>query len=409
MNKFTKKLYYKFFDLFQISQFKQDKLVSDKAKMMMTLIKKNEENQLQLLNLDKAISLGFTESNYLFLKEFQETNDIRFISNYVSSVPEWIRNIVLPGFFSEINLGKIFSTQKIKTFEQLYSYFGSIDFRNEKGKDVSELYQHLVLQSQWNDFPLKYADSFQDKDHLKKHFQNARILGNFHNHTTSSDGKLSLEELITLAIEEDREYIGISDHSKSCHGGLTKEKLFEQLADIDRLNKQNSIKILKSIECEILPNGNLDIDGEGLQLLDYVIIAIHTHSNMTQKEMEKRIIRAIENPFSNILAHPSARIYKKKPAIFVDIKKIIDACIQNEVVIEINGDSSRLDLDPKYINYALEKGAYFSLDSDTHSRNGFKNVNNAIQMAMDYNIPKEKIINCLNYEEIKYFFNSISK
>ena len=400
MNKFNKKLYYKFFDLFQISQFKQDKLVSDKAKMMMTLIKNNTDKQLDCITQEIALSIGFTRDNYVLLKEFQETHDITFISNYVSSIPEWIRNIVLPGFFSDINLGEIFSTQKINTSEQLYDFFGSSEFMKENGKEVSQLYQHLVLQSRWEDFPIEYSCSFADTDPLKKQLSNSRILGNFHNHSTYSDGKLTIEELINLAKEEGREYIGISDHSKSCFGGVSEENLIEQLREIDQLKNKNSIKILKSIECEILTNGELDLENEYLKLLDYVIIAIHTNTIMTKPEMEKRIIRAIENPHTRIFAHPCARIYKKKPSIFADIKKIIDACIQNGVAIEINGDPSRIDLDPRFIEYALERGAMFTLDSDTHDRLGFKNINNAIQIAENLNIPSERCLNCYPFKDL---------
>lgn len=123
--------------------------------------------------------------------------------------------------------------------------------------------------------------------------------------------------------------------------------------------------------------------------------------------MESRLIKAIENPLTKILAHPSARIYKKKPPVNVDMHKIIDACIQNNIVIEINGDPSRLDLDPKYIGYALDKGAYFSVDSDTHSLNGFFNINNSILIARELNIPPERCINTFTSSELDEFFDSL--
>lgn len=400
MNKFNKKLYYKFFDLFQISQFKQDKLVSDKAKMMMTLIKNNADKQLDCITQEIALSIGFTRDNYVLLKEFQETHDITFISNYVSSIPEWIRNIVLPGFFSDINLGEIFSTLEINTSEQLYEYFGNEEFIKENGKEVSQLYQHLVLKSRWEDFPLMYASSHEENENIVTHQQNPPIVGNFHNHTTYSDGELPLEDLVDLALNNGREYIGISEHSKSCYGGISEDELMAQCDVIDAINIQQKIRVLKSIECEILSNGQLDLANEYLKLLDYVIIGIHTHSIMTKPEMERRMIKAIENPYSKILAHPSARIYKKKPPILVDMYKIIDACVQNGVTLEINGDPARLDLDPKYINYALDQGAFFTVDSDTHSVNGFKNINNAIRIVHELHLPIDRCLNFLKYEQI---------
>ena len=125
---------------------------------------------------------------------------------------------------------------------------------------------------------------------------------------------------------------------------------------------------------------------------------------MMKKEAEHRLITAIENEYTSILAHPSSRILNKKVELFVDMYKIIDACIANNVIIEINGDPSRLDLDPKYIKYALEKGAIFSLDADTHTSNGFKNINNAIQMALDSNIPSDRIINTFDLVKLKDTF-----
>lgn len=237
-------------------------------------------------------------------------------------------------------------------------------------------------------------------------FRGSKIRGNFHNHTTFSDGTLSLEELISLAILHHREYIGISDHSKKVNG-VDEHSLEIQHQIIDKIRSTQNIHILKSIECEILDDGNLDLSPYCLEKLDYVIAAVHSNAQQPRKLMESRLIKAIENPLTKILAHPSARIYKKKPPVNVDMHKIIDACIQNNIVIEINGDPSRLDLDPKDIGYALDKGAYFSLDSDTHSLNGFFNINNSILIARELNIPPERCINTFTSSELDEFFDSL--
>ena len=169
-------------------------------------------------------------------------------------------------------------------------------------------------------------------------------------------------------------------------------------------SSKSSIKIFRSVECEILIDGDLDLDESCLQSCDYVIAAVHCDMFMTKSAAMRRLLRVIENPHTNILAHPSGRMYKKKPELFIDMYQIIDACIANHVVIEINGSPERLDLDPKYVRYALERGAFFSLDSDTHAKSDFYNINNAIRIAEDYHIPPERIINTFSEEEIHQFW-----
>lgn len=356
MNKFNKKLYYKFFDLYQYSTFLQDEVIVNIASQFMRIIKENEDLDFVNISNNKAVELGLSEGLYEYLYEFQQRRNISFITDYCNRIPEWLKDIILPGYFSGINLGEIFAVNNIQTPGQLCSYFDSKDFIDKYGKEQSDLYKHYVHKSNWNNFPVKYAHTYNGNDILLNRLKHSRIYGNFHNHTTYSDGNLSLKQLIKLA-NEDRDYVGVSDHSKYCHTGIDEEKLFSQIEEIDKLNQMIPINILKSIECEILPNGDLDLTDDCLSCLDYVIIAIHTHSDMNKSEMMMRLLKAIENPYSKILAHPSARIYRKKPEIFIDMYKIIDACIRNNVVIEINGDPSRLDIDPKYIQYALEKGA----------------------------------------------------
>lgn len=196
-----------------------------------------------------------------------------------------------------------------------------------------------------------------------------------------------------------RNFIGISDHNKKLNG-ITEESIDIQHTEIERINKKVNITILKSIECEILKDGSLDFERNELQKFDYVIAAVHRDTNMTKNEATNRLIKAIENDYTTILAHPSSRIYNRNVGLYLDMKKIIDACVDNNVIIEINGDPDRLDLDPSYINYALKRGGLFSVDSDTHSQNGFININNAIHIAYDNNIPSEKIINTWSLQEL---------
>lgn len=405
MNRFRKKLYYKYYDLLQLSSFKGDFAVEQYANQILNWFKSNSQvdfNHICGCDIPAPIpSQRFLEE----LNEFKKIGTISYIENYLKSVDAWMLNIVLPGYFDNKQLNAIILDNKIDSPHELISYFRSDAFINKEGIDKSNLYAHIVSSLQWSDFPYVYAIKHSLNDKLLSNLNGCKLNGNFHNHTLYSDGTCSIRDIITLAENHYKDFVGISDHSKRMKG-VDENLLQNQLKEIDSLQSESDVAILKSIECEILKDGTLDLSPNVLQQLDYVIIAIHTDICMAEKDMERRLIRAIENPLSNILAHPSARIYGKKPPILVNMNKIIDACASNNVAIEINGDPSRLDLSPRLIDYALKKGAMFTLDSDTHKPEGYWNINNAIQIASDYHIPPEGCLNTFNHEKILNYFSS---
>jgi DNA polymerase (family 10) len=271
------------------------------------------------------------------------------------------------------------------------------------GSEQAELYNYFVRNSDNSSFPKEYLN--RSYSGLLSEVDGKYLYGNFHNHSTFSDGKLSINELRILAKSHGKSFIGISDHTKRVNG-IDEDAVIKQHLEIDYLNNSDSsCRILKGVECEILPNGTLDFSRSVLETFDYVIIAAHRDTNMIKSVATNRLIAAIENPAANILAHPSARLYGKNVGLHLDMHKVIDACVANRVVIEINGDTDRLDLDPKYIDYALNRGAIFSLDSDTHSREGYLNINNSISIANDYHIPSSSIINTYLDFDFTHFKN----
>ena len=404
MIRFNKKLYYKYFDLYRLSSFLKDTIEVNRSQTVMKIIKEadkigidlSDQNELCLINIDKL-----TKDEIIL---FKETNSIPLIERYYSKVEDWIKYIILPDFFDIDFLSDIFSSKNIRTREELISYFSSKTYKELFGIENAELYSHYVEQSDWCSFPIKYARKYTEQDSLNKKYKGISIKGNFHNHTIYSDGIYSIKELMDIAISNNYEYIGISDHTQVM-SGISDESISEQHDKIDSLNKCSTCRILKSAECEILNNGDLDLNNDSLSKLDYTIIAIHKQINQVKRIAEQRLIKAIENPYSNILAHPSGRLYKRKVGMCVDMYKIIDACIANGVAVEINGDPDRLDLDPKYINYALNKGAMFTLDSDTHLANSIYNINNATKIAYDYHISAERCLNTMGLSELKTFFS----
>ena len=400
----NKKLYYKYFDLMRVSQFLNDKEQFLRASIIISIIQSNFETEILALPRHGLKEIGFDDITIKELDEYRETGDIQSINKTVNRLERWIQLIVLPDFLNIDLITNVFREEGITSKRQLIDYFKSQKSIERLGKDSSELYAFFVENMDGCFFPHQYRKKYSIKDMILSKVSGNKIWGNFHNHTQYSDGKCTIPELKNLAKSCERTYIGISDHTKRVKG-VNEEEIIQQHQEIEKLNKLNAnVTVLKSLECEILPDGKLDISDDYLKKCDYVIAAVHSDMRMTKPDATKRVIKAVENIHTNILAHPSSRIYLKNVGLYLDMIKIIDACIANNVTIEINGDADRLDLDPKYIGYALNKGAYFTVDSDTHSFEGFRNINNAIRIAEDNHIPSERILNTYKKEELECLF-----
>lgn len=203
------------------------------------------------------------------------------------------------------------------------------------------------------------------------------IKGIIHNHSNWSDGATTIEEMAMAVINKGFEYLVISDHSKTAAyaNGLSEEKILQQHAYIDSLNKKlTPFKIFKSIESDILNDGSLDYADDVLNSFDLVIASIHSNLFMKEEKAMARLMKAIENPYTTILAHPTGRLLLSRNGYPINHKLIIDACIKNNVVIEINANPRRLDLDWRWIDYAVNKGAVLSINPDAHSIEGLNDI-----------------------------------
>jgi DNA polymerase (family 10) len=210
------------------------------------------------------------------------------------------------------------------------------------------------------------------------------IKGIIHCHSNWSDGSNTLEELAHACIEQNYEYLVISDHSKSAFyaQGLSEEKIKAQHQLVDELNaKLGPFKIFKSIESDILNDGNLDYSNQVLSTFDLVITSIHSNLRMTEEKSMTRLMKAIENPHTTILGHMTGRLLLSRKGYPVDHKKIIDACAMHKVVIEINAHPRRLDMDWRWLEYALSKNVLISIDPDAHSIPEFKNTRFGVLIA----------------------------
>lgn len=212
----------------------------------------------------------------------------------------------------------------------------------------------------------------------------ADIKGVVHNHTTYSDGVDTLQTFVKACIRKKYEYAVISDHSKNAHyaGGLKDEKVLRQFQEIDRLNKEiTPFKVFKSIECDILVSGDLDYDADLLKQFDLVIVSIHQQLKMAEPKATARLIKAIENPYTTIIGHMTGRQLLIRPGYPLDFKKVIDACAANGVIIEVNANPYRLDMDWSHIPYALEKGVMISINPDAHSIHEIDNIRWGVEAA----------------------------
>ncbi|HEY0054121.1 MAG TPA: helix-hairpin-helix domain-containing protein [Pedobacter sp.] len=236
------------------------------------------------------------------------------------------------------------------------------------------------------------------------------LKGSLHNHSTWSDGVNTLEEMALFCRDELKlQYLGISDHSKSAFyaKGLYEDKVLAQHKEIDILNaKLNGFRIFKGIESDILFDGSLDYSDDVLSTFDFIVASIHSVFKMTEEKATSRLIKAVENPFTTILGHPSGRLLLSRSGYPVDFKKVIDACAANGVIIEINSNPLRLDMDWRWHQYALEKGVMLSINPDAHSNNGFHDTLYGILAARKGGVSAENCLNALSADEISSYFNN---
>ena len=234
------------------------------------------------------------------------------------------------------------------------------------------------------------------------------LKGTLHNHSTYSDGVHTLAEMARYSKEElGLEYLGICDHSKTAFyaNGLTVDRLEQQWSEIDKLNaKLAPFKIFKGIESDILSDGSLDYSDDILAKFDFVVASVHSNLKMDEEKATNRLLKAIENPYTTILGHPTGRLLLSRAGYPLDFKKIIDACAANNVVIEINANPLRLDLDWRWHRYALEKGVLLSINPDAHRTEGLHDMHYGVFVGRKGGLSKEKCLNSFSLEQIDTFF-----
>jgi len=316
------------------------------------------------------VTLGFycTSSNTLFQKQFETSCSDSFLS-------AWKQNYSLE------------ANQTYTSEEDIFKKAGISCIPPYLREDAS-----VIDKAKSNSLP----EVIQPED----------IKGIIHSHSKWSDGSHSLEEMAKAAKEQGLEYLVISDHSKSAFyaSGLEIERVIAQHQQIDELNQQLApFRIYKSIESDILNDGNLDYPDEILATFDVIIASIHSNLKMPQEKAMMRLINAIENPYTSILGHMTGRLLLSRNGYPVDHEKIIDACAANDVVIELNAHPRRLDIDWRWIGKALDKGVLISINPDAHAIEGFRDCKYGVLAAQKAGLTREQNLSSFSREDFEAF------
>lgn len=243
-------------------------------------------------------------------------------------------------------------------------------------------------------------------DQLPSFIQPGDIKGIIHTHSDWSDGVNTIEDMAKAAIQQGFEYLVISDHSQAAYyaKGLFPERIVAQHELIDELNeKLKPFKIFKSIEADILSDGSLDYNEEILSSFDLVIASVHSNLKMSKEKAMPRLLAAIANPFTTILGHMTGRLLISRNGYEVDHNEIIEACAKHNVVIELNANPRRLDMDRRYIQHAINKGVLISIDPDAHSINSFKDIRYGVLSAQKGGLTAQHNLSSFSLQEFDAF------
>ena len=239
--------------------------------------------------------------------------------------------------------------------------------------------------------------------------RNEDLKGILHNHSTYSDGRHTLAEMANYCKELGYQYLGISDHSKSAYyaGGLTEEFVAKQHREVDELNGQLApFRIFKGIESDILNDGSLDYDDGVLASFDFIVASVHSNLKMDEAKATARLIRAVENAYTTILGHPTGRLLLRREGYPIDHQKVIDACAANEVIIEINANPWRLDIDWHWLPYALNKGVLISINPDAHEKAGYHDMQYGVHVARKGGLPADMTFNAWPLERVEAYLKA---
>lgn len=237
------------------------------------------------------------------------------------------------------------------------------------------------------------------------------LRGTFHCHTVHSDGRATVAEMAQAARERGWRYLGIADHSPAASyaGGLSAADVERQHREIDDWNREHGAELwlFKGTEADILPDGRLDYDDAGdavLDRFDYVVGSVHSSFELTEQEMTRRVLRAMENPHLTFLGHPTGRLLLARRPYRIDVEAVIAGAAERGVDIEINADPQRLDLDWRHWPAARARGVRTAINPDAHSTAGLASVVYGVHVARKGGLTPDDVVNCWELERVREHF-----
>ena len=339
-------------------------------------------------------------------------------------------------FSVDIKNEKSFEAKGPENLRMVFHFTSSVDFNKEAFRLTGSLEFIDAWDTQFSNHPNPYPTENNWQSLLGIHYiptylrENAEIIeqarttsfdqlievehikGIIHSHSNWSDGSNTIEEMALACIAQGFEYLVISDHSKSAFyaNGLNEERIKAQHQYIDELNnKLAPFKIFKSVESDILNDGSLDYSDNLLSTFDMIIASVHSNLKMSEDKAMSRLLTAIENPHTTILGHPTGRLLLSRKGYPIDHEKIIDACIANNVVIEINAHPRRLDLDWTWISKAQDKGAILSINPDAHYVEGYKDIKYGVLAAQKGGLKKQNNLSSYSLQEMESYLSRVQK
>jgi DNA polymerase (family X) len=290
-------------------------------------------------------------------------------------------------------------TRATKASSQLASDVPQKAGKRVAGRTEEEIYAKLKLdyvepELRENTGEIEAAE----KHTLPKLIERRDIKGDLQMHTTASDGKNSIEQMAEAARALGHEYIAITDHSKAVTvaNGLDDNRMNEHIKNLRAADKKGlGIRVLPGAEVDILKDGGLDYSDAILQQLDVVVCSVHSYFNLDRAEMTERMLKAIENPYTQIIGHPTGRLLLKRDGLDYDMDKILDACAKHGVVMECNSYPDRLDLKDVYLRMCKERGVKVVISTDSHNTSNLNYIRYGVTMARRGWLEKKDVINTL--------------
>ncbi|MDX5480909.1 MAG: PHP domain-containing protein, partial [Hymenobacteraceae bacterium] len=347
-------------------------------------------NRLQVLQVDEKASGPFAWRGHHTVSDLKTEVLLVPEGQFAGEVLQHsaaVEHLVLP-YKDKVNLLSLVRENSYTSEEEIYKAAGMAYIAPELREGTNEL--QLALDNK-----------------LPKLLELPDLKGILHNHSTYSDGAHTLEQMATYCRDLGYQYLGISDHSKTAAyaGGLREGDVLRQQKEIDELNKKLApFKIFKGIESDILGDGSLDYDEDILQTFDFIVASVHSSLNMEEKKATARLITAIENPYTTMLGHPTGRLLLRREGYPINHRMVIDACAANNVIIEINSNPWRLDLDWRWVQYALEKGVMLSINPDAHHTSGYDDMKYGVLVGRKGGLTPDMTFNAKPLEEVEKYF-----